>query len=156
MRTAGELDECLAALETWAADRGITRRRVKLIETAPRRSAHAAAWSGPFSTGPAAAGVGSLIVGASAKGVLANGTLIRLAIISVSPLGMKSDPGVDRYAVTLNVLRVGQSSTQAEVGNPVPTNCLKMLYPGSNLPAQMLAGNPSDTAIGWDVALAAV
>jgi hypothetical protein len=105
--------------------------------------------SGPTGAPSAVAGPSST----SAADVLANGTSVRVVIVQALMLPVKNPEGLDMYAFELTVLHDGQASTEARVGNPVPTDCVHLLYPGSNLPARMLADNPSAVVIDWHAAL---
>ena len=89
----------------------------------------------------------------SAADVLANGIPVRVEIVQTTLLPVKNPEGLDMYAFKLTVLHDGQPSTEARVGNPVPAGCVHLLYPGSNLPARMLADDPSAVVIDWQAAL---
>lgn len=90
----------------------------------------------------------------SAADVLANGTPVRVEIIQATALPIKNPEGVDMYVFNLNVLHDGQAPAQAQVGNPVPVDCVHLLYPGANLPAKAIADNPAAVVIDWPAALA--
>jgi len=91
----------------------------------------------------------------TAADILAQGDPVRVVIVQSAPLGMKNPQGVDLYGFVLSVLHDGSIPTEAHVGNPVPQNCVAMLFPGNNLPAKVLADNPQAVAIDWDGAIAA-
>jgi len=40
------------------------------------------------------------------------------------------------------------------VGNPVPDDCVPMLYPGDNLPPKQPPSNPDAVVVDWDAARA--
>jgi hypothetical protein len=86
--------------------------------------------------------------------ILATGLPTRVVIVQTMPVNMKNPQGLDMYALVLTVMHDGQLPTRAQVGNPVPAACVGLLYPGSNLPARVLADNPGAIAIDWDAAIA--
>ena len=92
--------------------------------------------------------------GTSAAEVLATGTAVRAVIVQSQPLGMKNPEGLDVYAFQLTVMPEGQMPYQIQVGNAVPAEAVPLLYPGSNVPAKVLPGQPNAVAIDWQAALA--
>lgn len=147
-----EPDALSAALD---ARRGSDQARAQTLAAEMRsgRSGGApAAARGPFTAGP------PVTAGAqppmSARDVLAAGTPVRVVIVQATALPIKNPEGVDMYALNLNVMRDGDAPTQAQVGNPVPADCVALLHPGANLPAMALADNPSAVVVDWDAALA--
>jgi hypothetical protein len=90
----------------------------------------------------------------TAADILAQGDPVRVVIVQSAPLGLKNPQGVDLYGFVLSVLHDGAIPTEAHVGNPVPPNCVAMLFPGSNLPAKVMADNPNAVAIDWEAAIA--
>jgi hypothetical protein len=90
----------------------------------------------------------------SAASVLANGKPVRAVVIQSQPLSAKNPAGVDLYAFVLTILEEGHPPRQAQLGNPVPANCIPLLYPGSNLAAKVDPTVPDFIAIDWDTALA--
>jgi hypothetical protein len=76
-------------------------------------------------------------------------------IIESLPMGMRNPRGDDMYAFTLTVLAGDRVPFQIQVGNPVPSNAVPLIYPGNNLPAKRLPdGDDRELVIDWDEALA--
>jgi len=92
--------------------------------------------------------------GASAADVLAKGAAVRGVIVQTEPLGMKNKEGVDIHAFVLTVMADGEAPRQVKVGNPVPPEAVPLLFPGSNVPAKVLAEEPDGVVIDWKAALA--
>ena len=59
------------------------------------------------------------------------------------------------YAFVLTVLAGGRPPYQIQVGNPVPTEAIPLLYPGNTVPAKRMPdGDDRELLIDWDAALA--
>jgi hypothetical protein len=85
----------------------------------------------------------------SAADVLANGDPCRVIIQQFQPLGMTNPAGLPLYAFALTVVPEYGAAYQAQVGNPVPADALAFVYPGSQLPAKVMPGQPNGIAIDW-------
>jgi hypothetical protein len=90
----------------------------------------------------------------SAASVLETGTPVRAVIVQTQSLNAKNPAGLELYALVLTILEDGQPPRQIQIGNPVPDSCVPLLYPGSNVPARALPGQPNVVAVDWDAALA--
>jgi hypothetical protein len=90
----------------------------------------------------------------TAASILETGSPVRAVIIQSQSLSAKNPAGVELYALVLTILEDGQPPRQIQAGNPVPEACIPLLYPGSNMPAKALPGQPNLVAVDWDAALA--
>ena len=91
----------------------------------------------------------------SAARILEQGVPCKAVIVQSQPLGMRSSTGKDMYAFVLTVLADGRPPFQIQVGNPVPTEAVPLLYPGNTVPAKRLQdGDDREVVIDWDTALA--
>lgn len=90
----------------------------------------------------------------TAADVLARGNTVRAVVVQFQPLGMQNAEGVDLYAFVLNIQAPGQAPYQVKVGNPVPTEAVAFIAPGSNLPAKVLPEESQSVVIDWGAALA--
>jgi hypothetical protein len=90
-----------------------------------------------------------------AERILETGLPADLVIVANAPLGVRNHLGHDVHLFTLTVSVPGQAPYQVQVGNPVPTAALPLLYPGSKVPGKVIAGEPNSVAIDWDAAIAA-
>jgi hypothetical protein len=90
----------------------------------------------------------------SSASVLATGDPVRAVMIQTQSLSAKNPAGLDLYAFVLTILQDGHPPRQIQAGNPVPENCIPLLYPGSNVPAKAMADQPNMVAIDWNAALA--
>jgi hypothetical protein len=91
----------------------------------------------------------------SAARILAEGVPCKAVIVQSQPLGMRSSTGKDMYAFVLTVLAGGRPPYQIQVGNPVPTEAIPLLYPGNTVPAKLMPdGDDRELLIDWDAALA--
>ena len=90
-----------------------------------------------------------------AERILAEGNPADVVIVANSPLGIRSHTGHEVHLFTLTVSVPGQAPYQVQIGNPAPIDVLPLLFPGSRVPAKVLAGDPNSVAIDWDAALAA-
>jgi hypothetical protein len=91
----------------------------------------------------------------SAARILADGVACRAVIIESLPMGTRNPRGDDMYAFTLTVLADGRAPFQIQVGNPVPSNAVPLIYPGNNLPAKRMPdGDDRRLVIDWEDALA--
>jgi hypothetical protein len=86
--------------------------------------------------------------------VLASGEPARAVVTASQPLRSRNEAGLELYALVLTILQEGHAPRQVTVGNPVPAACVPLLYPGSNMPARAMPGQPQAVAIDWDAALA--
>ncbi len=72
-------------------------------------------------------------------------------------LGMRNSKGNDMYAFVLTVIAAGRPPYQIQVGNPVPTAALPLLYRGNTVPAKRMPdGDDRELVIDWEAALAQV
>jgi hypothetical protein len=91
----------------------------------------------------------------SAAQILEYGVPCKAVIVQSQPMGMRSSSGKDKYAFVLTVLAEGRSPYQTQVGNPVPSDAVPLVYPGNTVPAKRMAdGADHDIVIDWDAALA--
>jgi hypothetical protein len=91
----------------------------------------------------------------SAARILEQGTPCKAVIVQSQPLGMRSSTGKDMYAFVLTVLADERPPFQIQVGNPVPTEAIPLIYPGNTVPAKrMVDGDDRELVIDWDAALA--
>jgi hypothetical protein len=91
----------------------------------------------------------------SAARILEEGAPCKAVIVQSQPLGMRSSTGKDMYAFVLTVLADGRPPFQIQVGNPVPTEAIPLIYPGNTVPAKrMVEGDDRELVIDWDAALA--
>lgn len=91
----------------------------------------------------------------TAAELLATGLPCEAVVIQSAPLGMRNPQGVDLHAFVLTILRPGVAPYQIQVGNPVPTHAVPLVYPGSRLTARVSASEPNAVAIDWDSSLRA-
>jgi hypothetical protein len=89
-----------------------------------------------------------------AASVLETGDPVRAIVVQTQPLSAKSPVGLELHAFVLTILEDGCAPRQIQTGNPVPENCIPLLYPGSNMPAKALPDRPKMVAIDWGAALA--
>jgi hypothetical protein len=96
--------------------------------------------------------------GRTAADILEQGESCKVVIVETVPLGTRSPrTGDDMHAFTLTVMPDGQPPYRIDVGNPVPTSAVPLLYPGSTLPAKRIAGGDEhEVVIDWDAALTQV
>lgn len=92
--------------------------------------------------------------GGGAAEVLARGLDCRVVVQQFQPLGMTSAAGVPVYAFALTVIPAAGTPYQLQVGNPVPDQAIALLFPGSQLPAKVLAEDPNSVVIDFAAALA--
>jgi len=93
----------------------------------------------------------------SAARILEYGVSCRAVIVQSQPMGMRSSTGKDMYAFVLTVMAEGRTPYQTQVGNPVPTDAVPLVYPGNTLPAKRMPdGADHEIVIDWDAALAEV
>ena len=85
----------------------------------------------------------------SAAEVLARGESCRVIVQQFQELGMTNPAGLPIYAFALTVITANGAAYQAQVGNPVPNEAMAYLYPGSQLPAKVMPGQPNSIAIDW-------
>jgi hypothetical protein len=85
----------------------------------------------------------------SAAEVLATGDPCRVIVQQFQDLGMTNPAGLPMYAFALTVIPANGNAYQAQVGNPVPNEAMAYLYPGSQLPARVMPGQPNGIAIDW-------
>lgn len=89
----------------------------------------------------------------TAAQVLATGMPTRVRLVQTEPIGRKNAAGIDLYALVLLVQHDdGRDPTQFTVGNPVPADCVALLYPGSSLPAKVLPSDDNAIVVDWDAA----
>ncbi|WP_162942342.1 hypothetical protein [Desertimonas flava] len=89
----------------------------------------------------------------SAADILANGLPCRAIIQQFQPLGMTNPAGLPLYAFALTVVPQDGAAYQIQVGNPVPESAMAFLFPGSQLPAKVMPGEPNSVAIDWAAAV---
>jgi hypothetical protein len=100
------------------------------------------------------AGSGDANTGSAAR-ILEYGEPCKAVIVQSQPMGMRSSSGKDMYAFLLTVMADGRPPYQTQVGNPVPTDAVPLLYPGNTVPAKRMAdGADHEIVIDWDSALA--
>ena len=85
----------------------------------------------------------------SAADVLARGDACRVVVQQFQDLGMTNPAGLPIYAFALTVIPANGSAYQAQVGNPVPNEAMAFIFPGSQLPAKVMPGEPNSIAIDW-------
>jgi hypothetical protein len=85
----------------------------------------------------------------SAAAVLANGEACRVIVQQFQDLGMTNPAGVPIYGFALTVIPANGNAYQAQVGNPVPNEAMAFLFPGSQLAARVMPGEPNSIAIDW-------
>jgi len=109
-------------------------------------------WDTPAPTVRLAQGAGN----GSAAEVLATGLGCSVIVQQFQPLGMTNAAGVPLYAFALTVVPTTGNPYQVQVGNPVPNEAIALCFPGSRLPAKVLASNPEGIVIDWAAAGAVV
>jgi hypothetical protein len=62
--------------------------------------------------------------------------------------------GAPSKELLLTVPGDGQGPRHVQVANPAPPEALLLVYPGSNVPAKVLAAEPDGVVIDWAAALA--
>lgn len=105
-------------------------------------------WDAPVPSVRLAASAGN----GSAAEVLANGMPCRVIIQQFQPLNMTNAAGLPLYAFELTVVPEGAAPYMCKVGNPVPTEALVHMFPGSQLPAKVMAHEPNGVVIDWAAA----
>lgn len=85
----------------------------------------------------------------SAADVLARGEACRVIVQQFQDLGMTNPAGLPIYAFALTVIPATGNAYQAQVGNPVPNEAMAFIFPGSQLPAKVMPGDPNSIAIDW-------
>jgi hypothetical protein len=91
----------------------------------------------------------------SAARILEDGTPCKAVIVQSQPLGMRNAKGNDMYAFALTIMAEGRPPYQIQVGNPVPSAALPLLYPGNTVPAKRMPdGDDREVVIDWDATLA--
>lgn len=85
----------------------------------------------------------------SAAEVLARGASCRVIVQQFQDLGMTNPAGLPIYAFALTVIPANGNAYQAQVGNPVPNEAMAFIFPGSQLPAKVMPGDPNSIAIDW-------
>jgi hypothetical protein len=92
----------------------------------------------------------------TAQEILQRGSPCEAVIVQSQPLRMKSPvSGLDLHGFVLTIIVPGKLPYQITVGNPVPSDAVPLIFPGSRLPARFLAdGVPEAVAIDWQTALA--
>lgn len=73
---------------------------------------------------------------ASAAEIIATGRPIEVIVVQAQPLGMTAPSGDAVYLLTLTVMDGAETPYQVQVGNPVPSASLPLLFPGSRLSAR--------------------
>jgi hypothetical protein len=100
------------------------------------------------------AGSGDANTGSAAR-ILEYGVPCKAVIVQSQPMGMRSPSGKDMYAFLLTVMADGRPPFQTQVGNPVPTDAVPLVYPGNTVPARRMPdGADHEIVIDWDTALA--
>jgi hypothetical protein len=107
-----------------------------------------------LATEPPTVTVSQSTSGFSAAEILANGASVRAVIVQTQPLGKKNQEGFDFHAFLFTILSDGQPPRQVQVGNAVPPAAVPLLYPGSNLPAKVMASEPDGVVVDWAAAVA--
>ena len=93
----------------------------------------------------------------SAARILEYGVPCKAVIVQSQPMGMRSSTGKEMYAFVLTVMAEGRAPYQTQVGNPVPSDALPLVYPGNAVPAKRMPdGADHEIVIDWDAALAQV
>ena len=90
----------------------------------------------------------------SAAEVLAKGDACRVIVQQFQDLGMTNPAGLPIYAFALTVVPANGNAYQAQVGNPVPNEAMAFVFPGSQLPAKVMPGEPNSIAIDWATVVA--
>lgn len=91
----------------------------------------------------------------SAARILEYGVPCKAVIVESQAMGMRSSSGKDMYAFLLTVMADGRPPYQAQVGNPVPSDAVPLLYAGNTVPAKRMPdGADHEIVIDWDAALA--
>jgi hypothetical protein len=91
----------------------------------------------------------------SAARILELGSPCKAVIVQSQPLGMRNAKGSDMYAFALTIMAEGRPPYQIQVGNPVPSAALPLLYPGNTVPAKRMPdGDEREVVIDWNAALA--
>jgi hypothetical protein len=92
----------------------------------------------------------------TAQEILQRGSSCEAVIVQSWPLGVKSPvSGLDLHAFVLTIIVPGKAPYQVQVGNPVPSDAVPLIFPGSRLPARFIAGGiPEEVVIDWQTALA--
>ena len=90
----------------------------------------------------------------TAADILANGESVKAVIVQSEPLGMQNQNGVDVYALVITLLPDGAPPEQLQVGNPVPSGAVPLLYPGSKVHARVMPDNHQACVVDWDATLA--
>jgi hypothetical protein len=91
----------------------------------------------------------------SAARILDLGEPCKAVIVQSQPLGMRNAKGDDMYAFSLTVMADGRPPYQIQVGNPVPSAAVPLLYPGNTVPAKRMPdGDDRELVIDWETTLA--
>ena len=109
-----------------------------------------------LSTEPPTVRLGRVEGQRTATDVLREGEPVTAVIVQFQPLGMQNPEGVDLYGFVLNVTAPGRPPYQVQVGNPVPSEAIALIAPGSAVPARVMADDPNGVVLDWTAALAAV
>jgi hypothetical protein len=124
--------------------------RDELLSGNPEAPAAAGTWSDPVQQDPQISG------NLTAQEILQRGSSCEAVIVESQPLGLKSPvSGLDVHAFQLTIMVPGKAPYQVKVGNPVPSDAVPLIFPGSRLPAKFIAdGIPEAVVIDWQTALA--
>lgn len=81
--------------------------------------------------------------------ILAHGTEAEAVIVANQPLGLRNHEGHDVHLFTLTVTPPGAAPYQVQVGNPLPTTALPLVFPGARVPVKLGPDGPQSVAIDW-------
>ncbi len=84
----------------------------------------------------------------SAAYILEHGKPIKVVFVGSQPMKLKNADGVEMFLLTLTVYEGVDTPYQVQVGNPVPSTALPLLYPGSKLHARLGSG-PNNVVVDW-------
>ncbi len=84
--------------------------------------------------------------------ILATGKPAEAVIVANAPLGMRNHEGHDLHVFTLTVLPMDADPYQVQIGNPLPSAALPLVFPGARVPVRIGAEGPHAVAVDWSSA----
>lgn len=81
--------------------------------------------------------------------ILAHGREAEAVIVANQPLGIRNHEGHDIHLFTLTVVDPATDPYQIQVGNPLPSTALALVFPGAKVPVKIGPDGPQSVAIDW-------